>query len=64
MHGFFLGFRTVFQAVLASESGQDLPEYALTFVVVALGTVAGLQSIAGGVNQVLSALANVLNTSV
>jgi len=64
MHGFFLRLRMTFQAVLASESGQDLPEYALAMVMIALGTVAGTHSIAGGVNQVFSTLANILNTSV
>jgi len=64
MHGSFLRLRTILHTDLASENGQDLPEYALTFVMIALGTVAGTHSIAGGVNQVFSALANILNTSV
>jgi len=64
MQELFLRLRMISVAILVPESGQDLPEYALTFVTIALGTVAGMNSIASGVNQVFSAVADTLTTSV
>jgi Flp pilus assembly pilin Flp len=64
MQEFFLKLRTIFHAIVVLEAGQDLPEYALTFVMVALGTVAGMSSIAAGVNETFSAVANTLITAV
>jgi len=64
MQELFLRLRIVLHAVFVSESGQDLPEYVLTFTVIALGTVAGMNSVASGVTQTFSAVANVLTTAV
>jgi Flp pilus assembly pilin Flp len=64
MRELFLKLRTTFNAILVLEEGQDLPEYALTFVMIALGTVAGMNSIAGGVNQIFSVVANTLTAAV
>jgi hypothetical protein len=63
MQELFLKLRTVCNAILVLDAGQDLPEYALTFVMVALGTVAGMSSIAGSVNQTFAAVANTLTTA-
>jgi Flp pilus assembly pilin Flp len=49
--------------MLAREDGQDLPEYALCFTSIALGTVAGMSSIASGVNTVFYSVANILINS-
>jgi Flp pilus assembly pilin Flp len=64
MQGLFLKLRTVLNAILVLEAGQDLPEYALTFTVIALGTVAGMSSIANGVNLTFTVVANVLTNAV
>ena len=64
MQELFLKLRTISKAILIPEEGQDLPEYALTVVMIAMGAVAGMGSLAGGVNAVFSAVATTLNTSV
>ena len=64
MQNSLLRLRMICNAVLASENGQDLPEYALTVVMIALGSVAGMNSIAGGVNQVFLAVTDTLNNAV
>ena len=64
MQELFLKLRTILNAILVLEAGQDLPEYALTFVMVALGTVAGMDSIAGSVNLIFSGVANMLTNAV
>lgn len=45
------------------EDAQDLVEYSLTFAVVAFGCVAGMGSVAQGIDQVFAAVTNVLNTA-
>jgi Flp pilus assembly pilin Flp len=64
MQGPFLKLRTILDTVLLSEHGQDLVEYALTVGMIAFGTVAGMQSIAGGVDTVFSTVATVITTAV
>jgi Flp pilus assembly pilin Flp len=48
---------------LASDEGQDLPEYALVFAVVAFGCIASMSSLAGGINQVFGDVSTTLSTS-
>jgi pilus assembly protein Flp/PilA len=43
--------------------GQDLIEYALLAALVALGAVAGMQLLAGGINSKFSAVSNSLNNA-
>ena len=64
MRDLFLKLRAISEAFLASEHGQDLPEYALTAVMIAFGAVAGMDSIASGVCHVFNAVANTLDTAV
>jgi len=64
MNDHFLRLCTITKSILVHEEGQDLPEYALTFVTIALGTVAGMNSIAHGVSVTFSAVANTLTTAV
>lgn len=52
------------KTLLASDLGQDLPEYALAVAVVAFGCVAGMSSLAGGINQVFGDVSNTLSTSI
>jgi Flp pilus assembly pilin Flp len=64
MRELFLRLRMFTVATLAREEGQDLPEYVLTFTVIALGCVAGMQSIAVSVNTVFLTVSTTLTTSV
>jgi Flp pilus assembly pilin Flp len=60
---FLASYRRVV-ALLRSEQAQDLPEYAIALVMIGLGSVAGLNSLALGIsiafnnvsNQIASAL--------
>lgn len=49
---------------LLDETGQDLVEYSLTFAVVALGSVAGMNAVAQDLNQAFLAVGNLLTTSI
>ena len=64
MKELLLKLHTISKAMLIRDDGQDLPEYALVVVMLALGTVAGMSSIAGGVNQTFLAVSNTLTTAV
>ena len=46
--------------VVCREEGQDLTEYALTFVVVSLGCVTTMGFLASGVNTVFSSVGDLL----
>jgi pilus assembly protein Flp/PilA len=46
------------------EEGQDLVEYTLLFAVVALAATAGMQSAAGGVNAVFTAVGVTLSSAI
>ena len=52
------------QGLLSEEDGQDLIEYALVVALVALGAVAGMQSLAGDINSAFNAIGNTLNNSI
>jgi pilus assembly protein Flp/PilA len=45
------------------ETGQDLIEYALVCALVAFGAIAGMQSLASGINTAFSNITNTLTTS-
>ena len=49
---------------LKDDNGQDLVEYALVLVVVCLGIIAGMQTLANGINNAMVTLSNTLNTGV
>ncbi len=51
-------FRAAFETIHADESGQDLVEYALVAVIIALAATAGMGSVAKEVNTVFSKVAN------
>jgi pilus assembly protein Flp/PilA len=49
-----------FQNLKNSEEGQDLVEYALTVALIATGAVAGMTSLASGVNSAFSTISSTL----
>jgi pilus assembly protein Flp/PilA len=48
------------RAILASEEGQDLIEYALVVALVAFGATAGMQTLASGINSAFSTISTTL----
>jgi Flp pilus assembly pilin Flp len=54
----------ILQAVMVQEAGQDLVEYAMVFVVIALAATAGMQSVAGGVSTVFTTIGTTLHSAV
>ena len=60
-------FMNVVQSVrstLMREEGQDLVEYALTVALIAFGAIAGMQFLAGGINNAFSEIASVVTSSI
>jgi pilus assembly protein Flp/PilA len=49
-----------FQDLKNGEEGQDLVEYALTVALIATGAVAGMTSLASGVNSAFSTIGSTL----
>lgn len=49
--------------LLKQESGQDLIEYALVISLIAFAAIAGMGSVANGINTAFSNLANALATT-
>jgi len=49
--------------LFSDTEGQDLIEYALLAALVALGAVAGMQALAGGINQKFSDVSGSLNSA-
>jgi Flp pilus assembly pilin Flp len=56
--------RTFLCHILIREEGQDLVEYSLVMVMVALGAVGGMGFLATGLSDVFSSVATELTTSV
>jgi pilus assembly protein Flp/PilA len=50
--------------LLSKDDGQDLIEYALVVALVALGAIAGMQTLAGDINNAFNAVGNTLNNSI
>ena len=46
------------------ENGQDLTEYALCFSMIALGSVAGMNALASGLDYTFTTVATTLTTSI
>jgi pilus assembly protein Flp/PilA len=55
--------KTVLARLWKEEEGQDLTEYALLLVLIALGSMAALSPLAGAINNVFSKAATNLNSS-
>jgi pilus assembly protein Flp/PilA len=50
--------------LLIRDEGQDLVEYALVMAMITLGAVAGMGSLASGINQTFSGVATTLSANV
>lgn len=50
-----------FYGQILNEEGQDLVEYALMIVLVALGCIAGINSVASAINNIFSNISTTLN---
>jgi pilus assembly protein Flp/PilA len=50
--------------LLTREDGQDLVEYALTVALIAFGCIAGMSSVATGIDNAFSQVASTLTTDV
>ena len=55
--------RILFSRIVTEEEGQDLIEYALLAALVALGAVAGMTALAGGINGKFSAVSTSLSNA-
>lgn len=64
MQGLNTNFYLFAQEFLNREEGQDLVEYALTVALIAFGAIAGMQFLAGGINNAFSAISVTLTTTV
>jgi pilus assembly protein Flp/PilA len=51
------------QNLLTREDGQDLVEYALTVALISFGAIAGMSSVATGIDNAFSAVAVTLTSS-
>ena len=51
------------QAMLNSDEGQDLVEYALVVALIAFGSIAGLQQLATGINSAFATISSDLNSA-
>jgi pilus assembly protein Flp/PilA len=50
--------------VFLGEEGQDLVEYALVIALIALAAVAGMQTLAGDINNAFTDVGTTLNTNI
>ncbi len=57
MLGWCVRIHTLLQALNEDDSGQDLVEYALVAVVIALAATAGMSSVAKEINDIFSNIA-------
>ena len=50
-------------SIVQREEGQDLVEYALVVALVAFGAIAGMQSLATGINSAFATISSDLNSA-
>lgn len=55
---------SVLRSLHSDESGQDLVEYAFVAVMIALGSVASMNTLAGNMNLVFSAIGSTLMSAI
>jgi len=60
MQNVFLTISARLQALMISEDGQDLIEYALVVALIALGATAGMSTVAGDINNAFTNIGNTL----
>jgi len=63
MNTMLLKLYVKFQDLTSREEGQDLVEYALVVALIALGAVAGMKALAGGVNSAFNTISTTLLNS-
>ena len=63
MNTMLLKLYVKFQDLTSREEGQDLVEYALVVALIALGAVAGMKALAGGVNSAFLTISTTLLNS-
>jgi pilus assembly protein Flp/PilA len=51
------------RSIALSEEGQDLVEYALVVALIAFGAIAGMQSLATGINSAFNTISSDLNSA-
>jgi pilus assembly protein Flp/PilA len=64
MNDLMIKLYVTLKSVMAREEGQDLVEYALVVALIALGAIAGMTALAGGINQAFSTVATKLTSDV
>ncbi len=64
MNMLILKLSITMQNLLTRDEGQDLVEYALTVALIAFGAIAGLSSVATGIDNAFSQVASTLTTDV
>ncbi|MGA2886486.1 MAG: Flp family type IVb pilin [Terracidiphilus sp.] len=64
MNNMLLKLYVKFQDLKSREEGQDLVEYALVVALIALGAVAGMSALAGGINAVFTTISTTLKNSI
>jgi pilus assembly protein Flp/PilA len=60
MNDMLLRLYVMFQDLKNREDGQDLVEYALTLALIALGAIAGMQTLASGLNNAFTTISTTL----
>lgn len=64
MNNRMIGIGLKIRSLMASEKGQDLVEYSMAFSAVALGTVAGMTSVATAVAAVFATVTTILANAI
>jgi len=64
MHQSFANLFPFLRNNILCEEGQDLVEYALVVALIAFGAIAGMQFLAGGINNAFSDIAAVVTSSI
>ncbi len=63
MNVMLLNLYATFQNLMNCEEGQDLVEYALVVALIAFGAIAGMQVLAGGLNNAFITISSTLSNS-
>lgn len=64
MNNLLLNLYIKFQDLKNREEGQDLVEYALVVALIAFGAVAGMNALAGGINNAFNTISTTLSTNI
>jgi pilus assembly protein Flp/PilA len=64
MNAMILKLYTKLQDLASQENGQNLVEYALVVALISFGAVAGMKSLAGGMNHAFTNISTTLSTYV